>query len=71
MADHITLLDKYLFRKDQIWFTEKNRCGATELFSLSDFDDVPDNVPFDQWYMRGKFGGQPNIKEIEFIFDND
>ncbi len=65
-----TLLDKDLFRKDQIWFTEKNKCGATELFSLSDFDDVPDNVPFDQWYMRGKFGGQPNIKEIEFIFDN-
>ncbi|MDM8552894.1 ATP-binding protein [Desulfobacterales bacterium HSG2] len=66
-----TLLDRDLFRKDQIWFTEKNKCAATELFSVSDFDDVPDNVPFDQWYMRGKFGGQPNIREIEFIFDNE
>jgi len=63
-----TLLDKELFRKDQIWITEKNKFGETELFSVADFDRVPDDIPFEQWYMKGKFGGLPNIKEIRFIF---
>ena len=31
VATHeVTLLDKEVFRKDQIWFAEKNKQGATE-----------------------------------------
>jgi uncharacterized protein len=30
------LLDIQLFRRDQIWFTEKNRYGSTDLYSLYD-----------------------------------
>ncbi len=72
LASHdTTLLDKTLFRKDQIWFTEKNKYGETELFCVTDFKDVPDNIPFDEWYLKGKFGGQPHIKEIEFLFENE
>ena len=71
VATHeVTLLDKEVFRKDQIWFTEKNEQGVTELFSAKDFEGVRDDTPFDKWYMNGKFGGQPNIKEIEFIFSH-
>lgn len=67
-----TLLDKSVFRKDQIWFTEKNKRGETELFSASDFEGIQDNIPFREWYLTGKFGAQPCIKEIEFIYgDND
>ncbi|NEP43038.1 MAG: ATP-binding protein, partial [Okeania sp. SIO2H7] len=66
-----TLLDRELFRKDQIWFTEKDKYGATELFSAQDFEGVKDDVPFDEWYLQGKFGGEPNIKEIEFIFGDE
>mgnify|MGYP000003702885 FL=1 len=36
----VNLLDHNTVRKDQVWFTEKNRCGVSELFSLSDFSDV-------------------------------
>jgi hypothetical protein len=72
VATHeVTLLDKEVFRKDQIWFCEKDRYGVTEIFSAKDFDGVRDDTPFDKWYMNGKFGGQPKIKELEFIFDND
>jgi len=46
---------RFIFRKDQIWFTEKNKFGETELFSASDF-----NAP--------KFDAQPLMKEIEFIY---
>jgi len=63
-------LDKDLFRKDQIWFTEKNDYGETELFSVQDFDKVREDTPFDKWYMAGKFGGIPDIQEIEAIFSN-
>ncbi|QTA87533.1 AAA family ATPase [Desulfonema magnum] len=66
-----TLLDKELFRKDQIWITEKNKYGETDLFSVTDFEGVPDDIPFEQWYMKGKFGGLPNIKEIQFIFGDE
>ena len=66
-----TLLDKELFRKDQIWITEKNRFGGTELFSVTDFEGLPSDIPFEQWYMKGKFGGLPNIKEIQFIFGEE
>jgi len=66
-----TLLDKELLRKDQIWFTEKNKYGETELFSAQHFDKVKGDEPFDLWYMQGKFGGQPNIKEVEFIFGDE
>ncbi len=66
-----TLLDKELLRKDQIWFTEKNKYGETQLFSAQDFDKIKGDEPFDLWYMQGKFGGQPNIKEVEFIFGDE
>jgi uncharacterized protein len=66
-----TLLDRELLRKDQIWFTEKNKYGETKLFSVHDFDKVKGDEPFDRWYMQGKFGGQPNIKEVEFIFGDE
>jgi AAA15 family ATPase/GTPase len=72
VATHeVTLLDKEVFRKDQIWFCEKDKYGVTEIFSAKDFEGVRDDTPFDKWYMNGKFGGQPKIKELEFIFDND
>ncbi|GAB3719268.1 ATP/GTP-binding protein [Spirosoma flavus] len=71
-ASHeVTLLDKDNLRKDQIWFTAKDKFGETELFSAKDFEGVRDDTPFDKWYNSGKFGGDPKIKEVEFIFGND
>ncbi|GAA4464964.1 ATP/GTP-binding protein [Nibrella saemangeumensis] len=71
-ASHeVTLLDKDNLRKDQIWFTSKDKFGETELFSAKDFEGVRDDTPFDKWYNSGKFGGDPKIKEVEFIFGND
>ena len=33
----ITNLNKETFRRDEIWFTEKDNYGVSELFSLSDY----------------------------------
>lgn len=64
----VTLLDRTLFRKDQVWFAEKDKFGATNLFSLQDFNDVREDTPFDKWYLAGKFGGIPNIQSLEALF---
>ena len=66
-----TFLDQNVFRKDQIWFTEKNKHGETELFSVQDFEGVRETTPFEKWYLSGKFGGVPEIKELEFIFEDE
>ncbi|MDN3655411.1 ATP-binding protein [Ferruginibacter paludis] len=62
------LLDKTMFRRDQIWFAEKNEIGATSLYSLQDFNEVREDTPFDKWYLAGKFGGIPNISSLENLY---
>jgi hypothetical protein len=62
------LLDRTLLRKDQIWFTEKDEQGVTELISLQDFTDVRQDTPYEKWYLAGKFGALPNLKSIEKFY---
>lgn len=68
-----TLLDKNNFRKDQIWITVKDKFGCAKLYSIDDLDieGLRDDIPFDKWYLSGKFGGLPKIKELDFIFDRE
>ncbi|MBI3194196.1 MAG: ATP-binding protein [Ignavibacteriae bacterium] len=61
----VSLLDNELFRRDQIWFTEKEQDGATKLYSLSDFKGVRKETPYDKWYLSGRFGAIPSINESE------
>lgn len=57
------LLSSGLFRRDQIWFTEKNSYGEARLFSLADFkaDDVRKGEAFEENYIRGKYGAVPYL----------
>ena len=72
VATHdVNLLDRTLFRKDQIWFTEKDEYGVSSLYTLQDFTDVREDTPFDKWYMAGKFGAVPVIKSLENLFDDE
>jgi len=66
----VSLMDRDLLRKDQIWLAEKSDPGNSELYSLQDFDNLREDTPFEKWYMAGKFGGLPNIKSVENIFDD-
>jgi uncharacterized protein len=66
----VTLLsEENKLRRDQIWIVEKNEQGASELFSLADMKGVRDNVPFEKWYLSGRFGGVPNIESLQLEFD--
>ncbi|WP_373033452.1 ATP/GTP-binding protein [Sulfurovum sp.] len=63
-ATHDTnLLTHKLFRRDQIWFTEKNIYGESEVFSLIDFGARKD-TSLEKNYLEGKFGGIPHIHNL-------
>ena len=61
------LLSTGLFRRDQIWFTDKNKYGEAKLYSLADFksDEVKKNEPFEENYIRGKYGAVPFLGFFE------
>lgn len=56
------LMQKKTLRRDQIWFTDKNRFGETSLYSLSDFKPRKDAL-YEKGYLEGIFGAIPNIDE--------
>lgn len=60
------LLNNKLFRRDQIWFTEKNRYGATNLYSLVEYKKVRNDASFEKDYLLGKFGAIPFIGDFKF-----
>jgi uncharacterized protein len=57
------LLGECLLRRDQVWFAEKNRLGATELYSLADFKERAE-AAFDTRYLKGRYGGIPFISGL-------
>lgn len=59
-----TLMDKKFFRRDQIWFVQKDEFGYSELTALSDFK-VRADASFEKDYLAGVYGGIPLIKEFE------
>jgi AAA15 family ATPase/GTPase len=61
------LLSSGLFRRDQIWFTEKNKYGEAKLYSLADFksDEVRKTEPFEENYIRGKYGAIPFLDSFD------
>ncbi len=59
-----TLMDQNLLRRDQIWLTEKRQSGASELFSLYDFEppEKPRNTEaFARRYLAGRYGAVPQF----------
>lgn len=58
------LMDKKFFRRDQIWFMQKDEFGYSELTALSDFK-VRSDASFEKDYLAGVYGGIPLIKEFE------
>ena len=62
------LLSAGMFRRDQIWFTQKNSFGSTEAYSLVEYK-VRSNTPFERDYLLGKYGATPIIGEMERVFN--
>ncbi|MDX9744879.1 MAG: AAA family ATPase, partial [Arcobacteraceae bacterium] len=66
-ATHDTnLLKPYIFRRDQIWLTEKDKYGATDIYSLAQFKNVRKDEDFEKQYIQGKYGAIPYLGKFEF-----
>ena len=59
-----TLMDKRFFRRDQIWFVQKDEYGYSELAALSDYK-VRSDASFEKDYLAGVYGGIPKLTDFE------
>lgn len=59
-----TLMDKRFFRRDQIWFVQKNPFGYSELVPLSEFK-VRSDASFEKDYLAGVYGGIPFLGDFD------
>lgn len=65
------LLDQDILRTDEIWFAEKNRSGATKLYSLSDFKEH-NTIDIRKGYLNGRYGAIPfasNLQDLNWNHD--
>lgn len=53
-----SLLDHTLFRRDQIWFTDKDADQATRLYPLTDFSPRKQEA-WERGYLAGRYGAVP------------
>lgn len=60
-----SVLDNELFRRDQIWFTEKDATNATRLYPLSDFTPRKGEA-LEKGYLKGRYGALPYIGDMRF-----
>lgn len=66
------LLGANLFRRDQIWFMEKDELEATDMYSLLEFKDEDGNTirkdrSFEKDYIRGRYGAIPYISNFQEV----
>jgi uncharacterized protein len=68
MTHDTNLLSNKIFRRDQVWFTEKDKYGATSLYSLAEYK-VRNDASFESDYIKGKYGAIPYIQVAESFIE--
>jgi hypothetical protein len=75
MTHDTNLLNNKIFRRDQIWFTEKDRYGATDLYSLAEYrlpeqKGVRNDASYESDYIKGRYGAIPYIGNIKHLIES-
>lgn len=60
-----SVLDTEIFRRDQVWFVEKNAENATRLYPLTEFSPRKGEA-LERGYLNGRYGALPFIGEFKF-----
>jgi len=60
-----SLLAASIFRRDQVWFVEKDDKGGSDLYSLHDYGPRKEEA-FEKGYLTGRYGAIPFLGEFEF-----
>jgi len=75
-ATHDTnLLSANIFRRDQIWFTEKRPDQSSDLYSLVEFrlqdnKKVRNDASFQKDYINGRYGAIPYLGDFRQLFED-
>lgn len=74
VATHdVCVLDAKILNREQIWFSEKDKYGSTQLYSLDEFDKnyVRNKSKYGDKYLDGRFKALPNVSlnELKEFFD--
>lgn len=68
----VTNLNKETFRRDEIWFAEKNDDGVSEIYSLSDYKvdnlKIRNDATFNKDYLTGRYGAIPELKQFKINY---
>ena len=60
-----SILSQEVFRRDQIWFCEKNEGQATELIPLTDFSPRKTRENLEMSYLAGRYGALPYVRKLK------
>jgi hypothetical protein len=64
------LLNNKIYRRDQVWFAEKSKYGATILYSLVEYIKnnarIRKDEAYERNYLMGKYGAIPYIGQFRF-----
>lgn len=63
------LLSNKCFRRDQIWFTEKNNQGASTIYSLAELK-VRNDASFAKDYIDGRYGAIPFLGDLQKVIQD-
>lgn len=61
-----SILSQDVFRRDQIWFCEKDKQQATNLYPLTDFSPRKGRENIELGYLSGRYGALPFLKKYHF-----
>ena len=65
------LLSSDLLRRDQIEFIEKDKYGASHIYSLAEFKGVRNDSNFEKDYIRGKYGAIPFLGNFNKLIKSE
>lgn len=60
-----SILNQEVFRRDQIWFCEKDKSQATVLYPLTDFSPRKGRENLEAAYLSGRYGALPFIRALK------
>ncbi len=60
-----SILNQEIFRRDQIWFCEKDDRQATSIYPLSDFSPRKGRENLELAYLSGRYGALPYIRPLK------
>jgi len=71
MTHDTNLLSADSLRRDQIEFIEKDKYGASHLYSLVQFKGIRNDHSFEKNYIQGKYGAIPFLGDFRKLFNFD